>query len=143
MKVLYSSWNNVVFEDSSLMGVNWAQAKWPQIKLSSAIQFFSCNISYSSFFGLALSSINIQMCKAHQVDFREADLSSANLTNSDFEGCFFMKTILNGADLSDAVNYHIDVLQNPVKKTIFSFPEVVNLLHSFDIVIKGWDNDES
>lgn len=136
-----SMWNNVTFDNSKVMGVNWTQARWPQIHLASPLQFFSCNISHSSFFGLALAAINIQDCKAHNCDFREADLSSSNLTNNDFYQSLFNKTNLAHADFSDALNYHFDITQNNAKKAIFSFPEVINLLHAFDITIKGLDSD--
>lgn len=129
--------SRIVFEHSKLMGINWALAKWPQIKLSSLLNFYSCNVNHSSFFGLGLAEINMQECKIHEVDFREADLSYANFTNSDFEQSLFVKTNLMGADFSGAINYNIDLTLNEVKKAIFSFPDAINLLHHFGIQIKG------
>jgi len=129
--------SQVVFENSKLMGINWTLAKWPQIKLSSLLNFYSCNISHSSFFGLGFPEISMQECKVHDVDFREVDLSYANFTNSDFHQSIFIKTNLKGADFSGAINYNIDITLNEVKKAIFTFPDAINLLQHFGIQIKG------
>lgn len=130
-----SGFSGVVFEHSKLMGVNWAMAKWPQIKLLSLIHFYSCNISCSSFFGLGLSEINIWECKAHDVDFREADLSYGNFVRTDFHQSMFVKTNLMNADFSEAINYNIDVRLNEVKKAIFTLPDAINLLQHLGIQI--------
>jgi fluoroquinolone resistance protein len=135
--LINSMFSDIVFDNSKLMGVNWALAKWSQIKLSGLINFYSCNISHSSFFGLNLSEINIQECKVHDVDFREADLSRSNLTNSDFYQASFVRTKLVAADFSGAVNYNIDIRINDVKKAIFTFPDAINLLQHFEIHING------
>lgn len=132
---------NVVFDQSKLMGINWTKAKWSKIRLSSSINFYSCNISHSNFFGLSLSEITIQKCKAHDVDFREADLSYSNLADSDFYQCLFLHTKLISADFSDAVNYNIDISLNDVKKATFTFPEVINLLQHFEIKINGLEHE--
>lgn len=131
----------VVFDNSKMMGIQWPKAKWPRIKLVSPINFYACDISYSNFFGLSLSEINIQGCKVHDADFREADLSHGNLTNSDFFQSLFIHTKLFDTDFSEALNYSIDLKLNDVKRAIFSFPEVINLLVHFDIKIKGWEHE--
>jgi uncharacterized protein YjbI with pentapeptide repeats len=132
-----SMFSDVVFDNSKLMGVNWTAAKWPHIKLTSLISFYSCEISHSTFFGLNLAEINMQECKAHDVDFREADLTRGNLTNTDFHQSFFIQTKLVSADFSEAINYNIDMTLNDVKKATFTFPDCINLLQHFEIQIKG------
>lgn len=131
------------FDSSKLLGVNWPKSNWPNIRLSSPINFYTCDISHSSFFGLGLTNINIQECKVHDVDFREADLSSGNFTGSDFHQSIFIHTKLTGADFSAAINYNIDIALNDVKKAIFTFPEVVNLLHHVGIKINGWERSHN
>lgn len=130
--------SDVVFSNSKLMGINWSTAKWPQVKLSSSISFYLCNISHSSFFGLNISEINIQKCKSHDVDFREADLSNSHLVDTDFDQSQFIRTKLTSADFSGAFNYNIDITLNDVKKAIFTFPDVINLLLHFEIKINGF-----
>jgi len=133
-----TSFSDVNFDHSQLMNINWIQAKWPQIKLFSTIGFVNCDISHSNFFGLGLSEINLQECRAHNVDFREADLAYGNLTDSDFYCSLFSQTKLVSADFSGAINYNIDMMLNDVKKATFSFPEVVRLLDHFEIQIKDF-----
>lgn len=133
----HTSFSNINFDNTKLMGINWPMAQWPQIKLYSLIHFYSCDISHSSFFGLNLSEINLQNCKAHDVDFREADLSNSYLMDTDFFQSLFIKTKLNSANFSGAINYNIDIKLNTVKNAIFTFPDVINLLHHFEIKIDG------
>lgn len=40
---------------------------------------------------------------------------------------------LYAANLKDAINYHINPNENDIRKGKFSIPEVLNLLHSFQI----------
>jgi uncharacterized protein YjbI with pentapeptide repeats len=72
-------------------------------------------------------------CKAHDVDFREADCTQANFTFTDFYHSLFNKTILKEADFSDSSNYSINVFFNDIKKAKFTLPEAVNLLQSLEI----------
>ncbi len=132
---------DVVFDQSKLMGINWTKAKWPKVRLSSSINFYSCNISHSNFFGLSLLEINIQECKVHDTDFREADLSYSNLASSDFYQSLFIHSKLTSVDFSEAINYNIDITLNEVKKATFTFPDVINLLQHFEIKINGLEHE--
>jgi fluoroquinolone resistance protein len=129
--------SGIVFKESKLMGINWTKGKWPDFRISCPISFYACDISYSSFFGINLSEINIQKCKVHDVDFREADLSNSNLNGSDFYQSLFIQTKLTAADFSEAINYSIDITLNDLKKAIFSFPDAINLLKYLGIQING------
>jgi len=90
---------------------------------------------------MTLTGASLESCKAHEVDFRETDLSHANLAYTDFHKSLFIHTKLNSADFTEAVNYNIDIELNEIKKSKFSFPEVVSLLNSLEIDIVGL-NDE-
>jgi len=131
-----SSFSEVTFYESKVIGVNWTKLKWPFIKLSSPFQFYKSNISHSSFYGLELKELIIEECKAHDVDFRSADLSDANFVLTDLERSQFMHTKLCSANFTDAVNYHIDPNENDIRKAKFSMPDVINLLHIFEIEIQ-------
>lgn len=128
-----TTFNEVVFDTSKLIGINWTHAKWPQVRLGSSIQFYSCNISHSSFFQLQLSGFIAEECKAHDVDFREGDFSEASFMLTDFDKSYFMRTKLHSADFTQATNYTIDPNENDIFKAKFSMPEVVSLLNAFDI----------
>lgn len=77
----------------------------------------------------------IEECKAHDVDFREANLSHASFVGSDLLNSLYLHTNLNAADFTNAINYTIDPNENKIKHACFSFPEVIALLNHFDIKI--------
>lgn len=135
-KVKQTAFNEVVFDESKLIGINWTEAKWPYIHLSAAIKFYQCNISHSSFYHENLSGIIIDGCKAHDTDFREGDFSDGSFVLTDFENSHFMHTKLCSADFTDATNYNIHPNENDISKAKFSMPDVTNLLLHFDISIQ-------
>lgn len=124
---------DTVFESCKIIGVNWTQAAWPQIKLCAPLQFFKCTINYSSFLGLYLREIAIVECTAHDVDFREADLTQADFSQTDLTKSLFVKTNLTKANFSYANNYSINVYANEIKRAKFMLPEAANLLYGLDI----------
>jgi len=131
--VIGSSFFDVAFEETKAIGINWAQAAWPRIKLNSPLRFYKCILNNSSFFGLGIKEIAMVDCKAKEADFREADCTEANFTYTDFGNSLFGKTNLTKADFSEAVNYNIDIFNNIITKAKFSLPEAMNLLSSLDI----------
>ena len=135
MKVKKSSFSDTYFENSKVIGINWTEASWPTLGLLCPIEFFRCDLSHSTFFGLNLREIRMTECLAKDVDFREADLTEADLTQTDFNGSLFMETDLTRADFSDAINYRIDVIFNRIKAAKFTLPEAVSLLRGLDIEI--------
>lgn len=137
VQIKNSSFMEVVFDECNLRGINWTKVKWPYIALTSPVQFYRSNISHSSFYELNLKEIIIEECKAHEVDFRGADLSNGSFMNTDFEGSLFMHCKLQAANFTDAINYHISPVDNDIRKAKFSMPDAVNLLRCFDVVIEG------
>jgi fluoroquinolone resistance protein len=135
MKVAGSSFRNVVFEQSSLIGVNWVDAAWSKQGLLDSIGFIECDISHSTFIGLALKKLVVQKSTAKNTDFAEANLTQADFTGTDLAESRFLHTNLTEADFTDAYNYAIDVQLNTVKQAKFALPEAVNLLRCMDIVL--------
>jgi fluoroquinolone resistance protein len=135
MKVPNSVFQGVVFEDSQLVGINWAEANWQKQGLSSPIKFIDCALNHSTFIGLHLPEIEIVKCAARNVDFREADLSKAVLTGTDFSDSLFFHTTLVETDFRRAKNYHINPTQNPMEQAKFDLPEAMQLLYALDILL--------
>lgn len=133
--------SEVSFKNSKLAGINWTELSWPLVKLTSPLYFYTSNVSHSSFYGLELSDLIMEECKAHNVDFRETRLNHASFIGSDFLNALFTNTNLKRADFSNAVNYNIDIHSNILTQARFSFPEVIALLNSLDIKINGWPDD--
>lgn len=59
-----------------------------------------------------------------------ADFSGVDLSGTTFHNCDLSK-----ADFSTATQYVINPQTNKIKKSKFSLPEVIGLLHDFDIAI--------
>ncbi|MCL9683655.1 pentapeptide repeat-containing protein [Legionella maioricensis] len=133
----YTSFSDTVFDESKLIGINWTQAKWPNINLTSPIKIYKSNISHSSFFELELREIIIEECKAHDVDFRGCDLSNGIFILTDFQNSLFMHSKLYAANFMEAINYNINPKENDIRKGKYSMPDVINLLHHFEIEIEG------
>ena len=125
---------DVTFSKSKIIGVNWTNIK--ALSAPSKFNFYECKIDNSSFMRLNLQGIQIIDCSANDVDFTETDLTKSEFRGTDLSKSKFLNTNLFFADLSEAINYSLDPNRNKLKKTIFSFPEVTALLHSFDIIIK-------
>lgn len=130
-KLNESEFITVNFYESKMIGMNWTNAK--NIK---DLKFDKCKLSHSTFYGLNLKLFIIKDCLAKEVDFTNANLNKANLTETDFEGSKFSNTDLTFADFTQAKNYNIDPNYNKIKKASFSVPEVLTLLQGFDIIIR-------
>jgi fluoroquinolone resistance protein len=122
---------DVIFTSCKAIGIDWTKAA--ELR---GIAFTSCQLNYSNFKFLKLPGVKMTDCEVKDADFTEADLSKADFKNTDFEKSRFLKTNLTGASFKGARNYSINVLYNTLKKTKFSYPEVLTLLNSLDIVIE-------
>ncbi len=121
------------FQNSQMVGVNWARADWSGRSLIKPFDFHQCVLNYSIFMGLELKEVELVGCLAKEVDFSDANLASSDCSDTDFSGSRFSNTDLTEADFSQATNYQIDATQNTLKKTRFSLPEAISLLRSLDI----------
>jgi len=133
IKVVLARFSNVSFESCKLVGVDWTRAAWPDLALAAPFAFQQCILNDSSFFGLKLRELVLEACKAHDVDFREAELAEANFSHSDLSNSLFGRTDLSGANFEEAVNYRIDILNNRLKGARFTRSEALGLLAGLDI----------
>jgi fluoroquinolone resistance protein len=132
-----SAFQNTRFSDSQLIGVDWTQTTWADIRtlLMRPVDFFSCALNHSTFMGLSMRHVQLEKCVAHEVSFEEADLTRASCTFTDFSGSRFLRTNLSEADFTGASNYTISPQLNTLKKTKFSLPEAMALLYGLDIIL--------
>lgn len=133
IKVDYSKFFDTSFKESKLVGVDWTKADWPRFHFTAPISFDECIINDSSFYGLGLSELVMEHCKAHDVDFRSGTFTKAKFSYTDFTNSLFMKTNLREADFSEAENYDIDIFNNEIKAARFTRLEAVRLLSGLDI----------
>ncbi|MCK9175827.1 MAG: pentapeptide repeat-containing protein [Desulforhopalus sp.] len=130
IKPEYCSFVDVKFKNCKAIGVNWAEAATPF-----RIDFYSCIINMSSFFGINLTKIIMTECVAKEVDFTEANLTKGNFEKTDFENSRFLQTNLTQSNFRNSINYAIDPECNLLKKTIFSLPEALSFLSELDIIL--------
>lgn len=138
-KIPGSVFINSSFENSKIIGVNWAQADWDRVEIGGLVKFNKCALNHSTFIGLNL--VGLKMIDSHviNVDFRETDLSQADFSGSDLSDSLFLNTNLNQADFRRARNYGIDPGANQLQKAKFSLPEAISLLDHMDIILEGGD----
>ena len=140
VRLLNSSFSGCRFEDSKLLGINWTEARWAASKLWRPVHFFRCVLDHSTFLGLDLTEVHIEECVAHDVDFRDSNLTRALFRGTDLDGSLFANTDLTEADLSAARNYRIRSAENRLRGTKFSMPEAMSLLEGLDIDLAGWES---
>lgn len=131
-----SRFGEVSFRNGKMIGVDWTKVRHLSSQHAMNVSFSHCLLSYSSFYGLKLPSIEMVSCVAHETEFGEANLKSANLKETDFTGSTFLHTDLRGADFRGALNYAIDPRANSVKGAKFSLPEAVSLLRGLEIEVE-------
>lgn len=134
-KVSYSKFTDVSFEDCKIVGVDWTRGDWPSLALGAPLEFRRCAIDGCSFYGMGLKGAVVEECRAHDVDYREADLSDSNFGFTDLANSQFRNSNLTNANFVEATGYSIDVTQNQVKNAKFSKIEALRLLESFDIAL--------
>jgi len=132
-KVEYSSFADVTFRNSKLIGIDWTTVAWSNLVKEAPVRFYQSIVNDCSFYGLCLQELVLEECKAHGVDFREGDFTGSNFTFTDLSGCLFGNCRLVGVDFSGAVNYGIDVYQNDIKGAKFSRFEALRLLDSLEV----------
>lgn len=133
IKIGYSRFVDVAFEECKVVGVDWTQGQWPRLGLGSPLIFKQCVLDASSFYGLHLKDCVIENCRAHDVDFRGADFTGADFSGSDLLNSLFASTMLVWANFFAAINYTIDINNNQIKHAKFCRLEAVRLLESLDI----------
>jgi uncharacterized protein YjbI with pentapeptide repeats len=92
-------------------------------------------VDFSAFIGLKLRKLVLTKCSAKEVEFSEADLTSADLRGTDLTKSRFQQTNLMRANFEGATNYSIDLATNKITKARFSLPEALSLLYGLDIVL--------
>ena len=126
-----SSFVDVSFQNSKVIGMDWTTGS----RIHN-LSFEKCQINYSNFRLLKLPGIKILDTEAKEVDFASTDLRKSLLMGTDFERSIFHTTNLDGADLTRAINYYIDIHHNSLKGAKFSMPDALNLFASLGVIIE-------
>lgn len=131
IKVEQCRLQNIQFVESKLIGIDFFKCE----KTFFSVYFDQSILQTCNFSDLNMKKTCFKGCKLREVYFNHTNLIEANFTHTDLQGTIFHNCNLSKADFTHAKNYHIDLQSNQVKNAKFSFPEVINLLKSFDIQI--------
>ncbi len=131
-----TKFSNTEFIHCKMRGIDWTKAYWRDLSLDLPFSFKECLISSSNFYGLNIAKVKIVSCKAHDTDFREADLNCVDFSNTDLTNSLFNNTNLTGANFYGATNYTINITQNTIQGAYFCRHEAVSLLESLGIELQ-------
>ena len=133
---LYCEAKNLEFVNSVLIGVIWNDLKANGIETATIFRSMkSCTIKYNYFTNLKLVKYDFRGSQFDESYFEECKLTDSKFNGVNLHGTKFIRCDLSGADFRDALEYVIDIADNKLKNAKFSFPEVVSLLSSLNIII--------
>ncbi len=124
---------DVEFKECKILGVDFEVCNPFGIRMS----FEDCVLNHSLFYKTNIKKTTFKGCLLHEVEFSEADLSSAVFENCDLERATFENTILEKVDFRTAYNFIINPEINRIKKAKFSKTNISGLLASYDISIES------
>lgn len=129
VKVFDTSFRNVIFQNSKLVGVDFSKCSTSFFELHFLQSLVdTCNFSATKMTVSTLSDSTIRGCT-----FGETDLRKVIFQNCDLNGSAFHLAKLEKADFRTAKNYSINPASNKIKGALFSLPGAISLLHAFDI----------
>ena len=123
------------FEDCSLVGMVWSPRSVNASFGVSITSMHSCMLRYSQFRDISLQGTEFDDSVLAGSTFSDCNISGGSFRGCDLEDAEFLRCNLAGADFREASGYVVDLESCQVKKARFSFPEVVGLLRTLDIVI--------
>lgn len=121
-----------VFRESKMMGIDFSAAD----PFAMDIAFTGCVIDSCGFCDMKLKKTPFTGCEIIATDFFGTDLTGADFSRAAFRDAGFDKTVLCGADFTDAKGYAINPAANSLRKAKFSLPDAVALLEMMGIIIK-------
>lgn len=119
------------FEGCKLVGLNFCNCD----QLSLDAGFTGCRLISCNFTDQKMKKARFIACEVNECYFQNTFLMEADFSRSSFRGTLFHACDLQKASFRSASGYCIDPRANNVRKAVFSVPEVLSLLASFEIVI--------
>lgn len=127
-----TAWRNVTFRDTKMLGVSFDVCK----TFGLSFMFEGCLLDHSSFCGKKLRNTRFVKCRLHETDFSECDLTASVFDHCDMARVVFVQSNLESCDLRSSTGYRIDPEVNRLRGAMFSYPEVLTLLHKYGVVVE-------
>lgn len=127
---------NCEFEDCILIGLNWNDLMREGYVFLPFSLIKRCKLKYHGFYDLNLKGFDFSDCHLEGCFFERCNLENCNFSGCNLTETQFINNNLSKSDFSKAKDYHIALDSNQLKKAKFSYPEVVQLLESLDLIIE-------
>lgn len=132
MKVNSSSFRNVSFDRSKLLGVNFSDCN----DFLFSVGFKDCLLDYASFSNKKMVKTEFLNSSLKEVTFLNANLTGSLFENANLDRAVFSNCILKEVNFLTANNYSIDPELNKLEKAKFSLSGSVGLLSKYKIIIE-------
>ena len=125
------SFQDTKFDGCKFMGVDFRRID----TFILTFKFEKCLIDGCNFSDLILQGVDFLESDVKNCFYSKTDLTGCTFSGSDLSKTEFHDCDLTEVDFRQAINYSINPDTNKFKKTKFSSPEVISLLHYKDIII--------
>lgn len=136
LTVKHSSVNNLEFVSCCLSGIRWKEWSLSGSYIRPIRKMEDSQLKYNIFEEINFNKFDFSGNAMIASMFAGCQLSGSQFQNCQLDRTEFFRCDLKKADFRHATGYAIDLSTNEIKGAKFSFPEVVNLLGSLDIVIE-------
>ncbi|MFV0395203.1 MAG: pentapeptide repeat-containing protein [Coprobacillaceae bacterium] len=124
------------FEDCTIIGVSWAELVNNNHLFSPINSISNCVLRYNDFYEMKLTDLDFSNCDFTGSIFESCNFTKTSFKKSEFKESTFTSNNLSLADFRQAKNYFIDPSHNIIKQAKFTYPDVLNLLASFNLEIE-------
>lgn len=132
VKLVGTALQEVSFKGCKMLGLRFEDCN----EFGFCFGFENCTLNHSSFYRTKIKGTLFKNSHLQETDFTECNLTASVFDNCDLSRAVFENSVLEKCDFRTAYNYSIDAEKNKIKKARFSLPEVIGLLHKYDIQIE-------
>ena len=125
------SFREVVFFDSKLVGLHWAQAT-----SVSSLSFNSCHIEFCVFDNLKLSGLKLIDSNCRNSEFTQNDLRKSSFQGSHLRDSQFTKCDLRDSNFTNTSHLYIDLESNQVKGIQLDMTGALSLVEQLGIKVQ-------
>ena len=122
------------FLSCRLFGINWENLTNGFVGPINHLE--KCQLRYNNFVNLSFPKFVFSGNEILDSLFGDCNLSHSKFSSCHLSRTEFFRCDLTGANFENADGYAVDISNCKLKGAIFSYPEVVNLLHNCGIIIK-------
>lgn len=128
--------NFCTFSSCRLSGVNW-RLFLAELPLANPIERLTkCHLRYNTFYKMNFNCFDFSGSSITASSFTECSLVSAVFKGCDLTGTDLFRCDITKADFRSASGYRIGIADCKMKNARFSYPDVMSLLDSLDIIIE-------